>query len=76
MDTIAAISTGNTVSAIGVLRLSGPEAFSAADAVFRPADGRALSAHSRGTMVYGRLLDREGRTLDYALGVCFAAGAS
>lgn len=76
MDTIAAISTGNTVSAIGVLRLSGPEAFSAADAVFRPADGRALSAHPRRTMVYGRLLDREGRTLDYALGVCFAAGAS
>ncbi len=76
MDTIAAISTGNIVSAIGVLRLSGPEALSAADSVFRPADGRALSIHPRRTMVYGRLLDREGRTLDHALAVCFAAGAS
>ena len=27
MDTIAAISTANAVSAIGILRLSGPEAF-------------------------------------------------
>ena len=35
MDTIAAISTGNQITAIGILRLSGPEAFPAADAVFR-----------------------------------------
>lgn len=76
MDTIAAISTGNTVSAIGVLRLSGPQAFSAADAVFRPADGKPLSAHPRRTMVYGALQNRAGETIDRALAVCFAAGAS
>ena len=39
MDTIAAISTGNQISAIGILRLSGPEAFPAADAVFRRQTG-------------------------------------
>ena len=76
MDTIAAISTGNQISAIGILRLSGPEAFPAADAVFRPADGKPLSAHPRWMMVYGDLLDREGRTIDHALAVTFAAGAS
>ncbi len=76
MSTIAAISTGNTVSAIGVLRVSGPEALAAADAVFRPADGRRLSDHPRRTMVYGALLDREGRTIDQALAVTFAAGHS
>lgn len=76
MSTIAAVSTGNTVSAIGVLRVSGPEALAAADAVFRPADGRRLSDHPRRTMVYGALLDREGRTIDQALAVTFAAGHS
>ena len=76
MDTIAAISTGNQITAIGILRLSGPEAFAAADTVFRPMDGKPLSAHPRRTMVYGDLLDREGRTIDQALAVTFAAGAS
>ncbi len=77
MDTIAAVSTApNAISAIGVLRLSGPEALAVADAVFRPADGRALSTHPRRTMVLGKLLDREGRTIDQALAVTFAAGAS
>ena len=61
MDTIAAISTANAVSAIGILRLSGPEAFPIADRVFRPAAGGPLSAHPRRTMVLGALLDRQGR---------------
>lgn len=76
MDTIAAISTGNQITAIGILRLSGPETFAAADTVFRPADGKPLSAHPRRMMVYGDLLDREGQVIDRALAVTFAAGAS
>lgn len=76
MDTIAAISTAPAVAAIGILRLSGPEAMAVADAVFRPADGRPLSAHPRRTMVCGALTDREGRVLDHALAVTFAAGHS
>ena len=39
MDTIAAISTGNQITAIGILRLSGPEAFAAADAVLTKPGG-------------------------------------
>lgn len=76
MSTIAAISTGNTVSAIGILRLSGEETLAIADRVFRPQDGRPLSQHRRREMVYGTLLDREGRALDSCLAVTFAAGAS
>lgn len=76
MDIIAAISTAPAVAAIGVLRLSGAGAFAVADTVFRPLDGRALSAHPRRTMVLGALLDQEGRVMDQALAVTFAAGHS
>ena len=55
-DTIAAIATGGTISAIGIVRVSGPGALAAADAVFRPADGRPMSAHADRLLVYGRLL--------------------
>ena len=73
MDTIAAIATGAGVSAIGVLRLSGPAAFSAADAVFRPRDGRPLSAHPPRTMVLGTLLGPDGQPADHGLAVAFPA---
>jgi len=76
MDTIAAISTGQTISAIGVIRLTGSESFAVADKVFRSMSGKALSAHPRRAMVYGTLLDRQGRPIDQVLAVTFAAGAS
>ena len=41
-DTIAAVATPMARGAIGILRLSGPEAVRAASAVFKPASGRAL----------------------------------
>ena len=66
-DTIAAVATGGGVSAIGILRVSGPEAISVTDRVFLPADGRPMSAHADRELVYGRLLDGEGRTLDLCL---------
>ena len=39
-DTIAAVATGAGVSAIGIVRVSGPHSVSLMDALFRPADGR------------------------------------
>lgn len=66
-DTIAAIATGGTISAIGIVRVSGPGALAAADAVFRPADGRPMSARADRLLVYGRLLDARGRVLDLCL---------
>lgn len=76
MSTIAAISTGNIVSAIGVLRLSGAEAFAIADSVFRPVNGKRLSECPRRMMVLGTLLTRDGEPLDQCLAVTFAAGGS
>lgn len=66
-DTIAAIATGEVVSAIGIVRVSGPGAVAAAEAVFRPADGRPMSEHRDRQLVYGRLVDAAGRVLDICL---------
>ena len=66
-DTIAAIATGEVISAIGIVRVSGPGAVAAAEAVFRPADGKPMSAHRDRQLVYGRLVDAAGRTLDLCL---------
>lgn len=76
MDTIAAISTGNTLSAIGILRVSGPESFAICTQVFQPLDGTPLSQHREREMVLGRLLGREGRPIDQALAVRFPAPRS
>ena len=76
MDTIAAISTGNIVSAIGILRLSGDQSFSVLDQVFHPADGRPMSSHPLREMVYGTLVSQDGTTLDRCMAVRFAAGHS
>ena len=68
-DTIAAISTAPSPAAIGILRLSGPQAVSAAQAAFSAADGRPLGAHPPRTLVLGALLDREGAVIDQVLAV-------
>ncbi len=66
-DTIAAIATGPARAAIGILRLSGPEAVSAASAVFRPRSGRPLGECRARTLVYGALLGADGAPIDQAL---------
>lgn len=66
-DTIAAIATPAVPSAIGILRLSGPEAISAASAVFRPLGGRALSEQADRRLVLGELLGQSGEVIDQAL---------
>ena len=66
-DTIAAVATGGSVSAIGIVRVSGPLSAPLMDALFRPADGKAMSQHRDRQLVYGKLLDEKGRTLDLCL---------
>ena len=66
-DTIAAVATGGVVSAIGILRLSGSRAVEIADEVFRPDDGKKMSAHGDRRLVFGKLLDAEGEVLDICL---------
>lgn len=70
-DTIAAIATALSPSAIGILRLSGPDTKAVLDAVFFPLNGKPMSQQTPRTMVLGRVLDGEGRVLDSALCVLF-----
>ena len=72
MDIIAAIATGGTApTAIGIVRVSGPGCFSLCDTVFRPANGRPFSDQPPRTMVYGQMLDAQGRVIDRGLAVRF-----
>ena len=66
-DNLAAVATGGVVSAIGIVRVSGPDTLALMDRVFRPYDKKPMSDHPDRLLVYGRLLDREDRVLDLCL---------
>lgn len=66
-DTIAAVSTGMQVSAIGILRLSGDEAINIVDKLFIPRSGKKMSESEDRKLVYGALCDLDGQTLDICL---------
>lgn len=72
-DTIAAIATPQLPSAIGILRLSGPDTLRALDCVFRAGNGRPAGEQTPRRMVLGDLLDQDGSVLDHVLCVRFAA---
>ncbi len=67
--TIAAISTGNVVSAIGILRLTGDGCIDIANQVFTAASGRALSQVRDRLLVLGELKDAQGRAIDQCMAV-------
>ena len=71
MDIIAAISTGTAACAIGIVRISGEGCFAVCDRVFRAVNGRALSEGPARKMIYGEMLDAEGRVIDRGLAVRF-----
>lgn len=59
-DTIAAIATPMTGSGIGVIRISGEEAFSIGEKMFRPRkEGKKLSEQPTYTIHYGTIVDGE-----------------
>jgi len=66
-DTIAAIATGSSLCAIGILRLSGDEAIDIVDKVFFPVSGRKMSSYRDRELAYGELRDEEGTVLDICL---------
>ena len=66
---IAAVSTGNQVSAIGILRLSGEGCISAAEAVFVPSGSTPLSQVPDRKLVLGTLRDKQSRTIDQCMAV-------
>jgi tRNA modification GTPase len=62
-DTIAAIATPVGEGGIAVVRLSGPQSLSIADASFRPAGKTAPSVAPTHTIHFGKIV-RQGRVLD------------
>ena len=66
-DTIAAISTGSQVSAIGIVRLTGDASIEIVNKLFVPFMGGELSKHRDRQLVYGTLHDIDGAVLDICL---------
>ncbi len=69
-ETIVAIATPPGTGALGVIRLSGPDAFRIAGAVFR---GKDLGAQASHTLHFGAILTEDGRLLDEVLASVFRA---
>lgn len=58
-DTIAAIATAMTSSGIGIIRISGDEAVSITDKIFRRKGGKTLAEMETHTIHYGYICDGE-----------------
>ena len=67
--TIAAVSTGNQVSAIGILRLSGDDCIAIADKVFTLNNRKNLSDQPNRLLALGALHDKQGRGIDQCMAV-------
>lgn len=66
---IAAISTGNCVSAIGILRMTGDGCAAIGGRVFTPNNGKSLENAPNRKMILGTLHDKLGRTIDICMAV-------
>ena len=66
---IAAVSTGNQISAIGILRLTGEGCAQVAGKVFKLTSGVPLEEAPNRKLMLGTLLDKEGRIIDQCMAV-------
>ena len=67
--TIAAVSTGSTISAIGIIRLSGDDCAKIAGSVFTPGNGRSLEDAPNRKLILGTLHDKDSRVIDQCMAV-------
>lgn len=65
-DTIAAISTPLGEGGIGIVRISGPEAYNVASKIFKSRRGDGLSSVSH-RLTYGHIFDKKGNMVDEVL---------
>ncbi len=65
-DTIVAISTSLAPAGIGIVRLSGKDAFDFAEKVFRPISGKKYRAEDNRKLRYGHIIDGD-RVIDEVL---------
>lgn len=71
-DTVAAVSTPYGKGGVALIRISGPEAFLVAKKVFRPKNGKDLSALPAASACYGEIL-KDGRPIDDGILTLFRA---
>ena len=69
-DTIAAIATARGRAALGIVRISGPEAVAIAAACFEGADLREAASH---TAHVGYVASRDGTRIDQVVATLFRA---
>jgi len=62
--TIAAVSTGNVISAIGIIRMTGDDCIAVADKVFTLNNNKRLPTVPDRKLMLGQLHDKEGRAID------------
>ena len=73
--TIAAIATPHAVGGISVIRISGEEAFSIADRVFKNISGKKVSEMGANTCSYGKII-KDGEEIDDGVVTVFHAPKS
>ena len=62
--TIAAVSTGNQISAIGIIRLTGDDCIAVSDKVFTLYSKKSLTEATDRKLLLGELHDKQGRVID------------
>lgn len=76
-STIAAIATGMTDSGIGIIRISGPNAVTVGDGLFRAPSGRSSLRNTESHFLqYGLAVDRTGAVIDEVMAVVMKAPRS
>ena len=66
-DTIAAIATAVGTAGIGIIRMSGNQAISIADKIFKSLNGKKLVNIQDRSMILGHILDNESNIIDEAV---------
>ena len=71
-DTICAVAT-RPGGALGIVRVSGPDAIRLTDSIFKSASGHPLASASPYTLCYGQITDSDGTVVDDVLVSVFRA---
>ena len=71
-DTICAVAT-RAGGALGIVRVSGPEAIRLTDSIFKPASGHPLASAAPYTLSFGQIVDGTGAIIDEVLISVFRA---
>lgn len=75
-DTIAAIATPPGEGGVGIVRISGSDAWNIADRIFQALDNVAVSEQGHGTFAYGKVVGADGSEIDTGLALAMHAPKS